>query len=185
MLLNKIKSFFSSEKSLPNIPIGERSRVTGTIVLGHPSSTIEIGHDSLMEGTLTTYLEKSKLKIGNNVFIGTNSFIGCAEEITIGDHVLISFDCIIQDTDTHHLDAKKRKNDTVDWMNGKKNWDQIPSAKITIDKDAWIGARSIILKGVHIGEGAVVGAGSCVTKDVEPYTVVAGNPARFIKNIER
>ena len=98
--------------------------------------------------------------------------------------MLISFDCIIQDSDTHHLDSKKRKNDTVDWMHGKKNWEGIPALPIRIEKDAWIGARSIILKGVVIGEGSVVGAGSCVSKDVLPFTVVAGNPAKFIKNIE-
>ncbi len=55
---------------------------------------------------------------------------------------------------------------------------------IRIGNGAWIGAKAIILKGVTIGEGAIVGAGSVVTRDVAPYTIVAGNPARFIRNTE-
>ena len=56
---------------------------------------------------------------------------------------------------------------------------------VTIGNDVWIGAGAIILNGVTIGEGAVVGAGSVVTKDVNPYEIVAGNPARVIRKIER
>ena len=52
---------------------------------------------------------------------------------------------------------------------------------VVIGNDVWIGARVIILPGVHIGDGCVIGAGSVVTKDVEEYTVVAGNPAKFIR----
>jgi acetyltransferase-like isoleucine patch superfamily enzyme len=54
-----------------------------------------------------------------------------------------------------------------------------------IEDHVWIGARAIISPGVRIGEGAVIGAGSVVTRDVEPYTIVAGNPARFIKERSR
>jgi galactoside O-acetyltransferase len=130
------------------------------------------------------YTPHSRLIIGDHVFIGNNSLIGCANEITIGNHVLISFDCIIQDSDTHHLDYRKRRNDTSQWMRGEKQWEGIPTAPIKIGNDVWIGARSIILKGITIGDGAVIGAGSIVTKNVEPYTLVAGNPAVFIKKLE-
>ena len=59
-----------------------------------------------------------------------------------------------------------------------------PTKPITIGDHVLIGARCIILKGVTIGEGAVVAAGSIVTKDVEPHTLVAGNPARFVRNVD-
>ena len=60
----------------------------------------------------------------------------------------------------------------------KKNGDDMP---IIIEDDVWIGANAIILSGVTIGEGAIIGAGSVVTKNVEPYTIFAGNPAKKIK----
>ena len=64
---------------------------------------------------------------------------------------------------------------------GKKS---IVGGNIIFENNVWIGFNSIVLKGVAIGEGAIVGAGSIVTKDVEPHTIVAGNPAKFIKRIE-
>lgn len=59
------------------------------------------------------------------------------------------------------------------------------SKPITVGSEAWIAARAIVLMGVRIGEGAVVGAGSVVSKDVAPWTVVSGNPAKYIKSYER
>lgn len=64
-----------------------------------------------------------------------------------------------------------------------KNWEFVNSAPVYIKDKAWIGFNSIILKGVTIGEGAIVGAGSIVTKDVPDWTIVAGNPAKIVRNI--
>jgi acetyltransferase-like isoleucine patch superfamily enzyme len=64
-----------------------------------------------------------------------------------------------------------------------KTWHDVSAKPIFIKKDAWIGMNCIVLKGTVIGEGAIVGAGSVVTKNVEPLTVVGGNPARIIKKI--
>lgn len=166
-----------------------RTLENGTVIKGvvykmHDSSTVNFGNNCLVEGVLTTYTPLAHIRVGNGVFIGKNSIIGCANSIEIGNNVLISFDCVIQDSDTHSTDYLQRRNDTSDWLNGTKNWSGIPSRPIKIGNDAWIGARSIILKGITIGEGAIIGAGSVVTKDVAPFTVVAGNPAKFIKAIE-
>ncbi len=77
----------------------------------------------------------------------------------------------------------------MDYLNGNnftvnKDWSNVKSKPIKICDKVWIGFDVVILKGVTIGEGAIVGARSVVTKDVEPWTVVAGNPVKFIKNIE-
>jgi acetyltransferase-like isoleucine patch superfamily enzyme len=173
---------------LPPIPTF-RKLENGTVIKGdvykvHESSTINFGSNCLIEGILTTYTPISHITVGQNVFIGKNSIIGCANKIEIGNHVLISFDCVIQDSDTHSTDYLLRRNDTTDWLNGIKNWKGIPTKPVKIGNDVWIGARSIILKGISIGDGAIIGAGSVVTKNVDPFTIVAGNPARFIKSIE-
>jgi acetyltransferase-like isoleucine patch superfamily enzyme len=70
-------------------------------------------------------------------------------------------------------------------LKGITDWKNIKMADIIIEDKVWIGFNVIILKGVKIGEGAVIGAGSVVTKDVPPYHIVAGNPAKIIKKIKR
>lgn len=115
----------------------------------------------------------SKIIIGNNVGISGSS-INATTIVTIEDNVLIGSGCLISDTDSHPLLWDDRLYN---------NNDKTSKAPITIKKNAFIGARCIILKGVTIGEGAVVGAGSVVSKDVPPYTVVCGNPAKIVKTL--
>jgi acetyltransferase-like isoleucine patch superfamily enzyme len=114
----------------------------------------------------------SKIVIGNNVGI-SGSTINAMQKITIGDNVMIGSGCLISDNDSHSLDYRYR--DVASKVKAKP---------INICSNVFIGARSIILKGVTIGEGAVIGAGSVVTHDVPSYTIYAGNPARFVKKLE-
>ena len=118
----------------------------------------------------------SKIIIGNNVGI-SGSTINATTSITIGDNTIIGSGCLITDTDSHPIYAAERN--LPDWPKYTK------SKPIVIGKNVFIGARSIMLKGVTIGDGAVVGAGSVVTKDVPANTIVAGNPARVIKTIDQ
>ncbi|WP_280136520.1 acyltransferase [Dyella japonica] len=111
----------------------------------------------------------AELRIGNRVFMNYGASVYATHRITIGDHVLIADDVRIMDTDSH---------DVVDHAKPGK------TAPITIGNHVWIGLRSLILKGVTIGDGAVVAAGSVVTRDVPPHTLVAGNPARVIRAID-
>ena len=71
--------------------------------------------------------------------------------------------------------------DVKEWIENRKDWSNVQITPVVICDRSWIGARSIILKGVTIGEGAIVGAGSVVTSDVPPWTIVGGNPARVIR----
>lgn len=131
-----------------------------------------------------------------NVFIGDNVYIGGAklisrEKITIGNNVTMSWGITIYDHDSHSIYWEHRKLDNeVQYMEAlqgtfvdNKDWTNVVSKPIVIHDNVWIGFDVVVLKGVTIGEGAVIGARSVVTKDVEPYTVVAGNPAKLIKRI--
>jgi CheY-like chemotaxis protein len=114
---------------------------------------------------------------------GGNTIIDCKDEIHIEDDVLVSYECIIFDHDSHSTNSLLRKNDLKRFKKNDMNWNEVKSKKIHIKKNSWICARSIILKGVTIGKGSIVAAGSVVTKDVPDFTLVSGNPAKIIKNL--
>lgn len=117
------------------------------------------------------YLEKgASLKIGNNVGMSSTR-MWIHDSVTIGDNVKIGACALITDTDAHPLDylARRTSND------GTK------SAPIVIEDDVWVGAHSIILKGVTIGARSIIGAGSVVTKSIPADCVAAGNPCKVIK----
>ena len=89
------------------------------------------------------------------------------------------------DHDSHALVFSERKDDVQEWLRGKKDWSHVKMMPVIIKDKVWLGAKVIVLKGVTIGEGAVVGAGSVVVNDVPPWTLVAGNPARVIRALPR
>lgn len=176
-------------------------------ILSHPSSNISslnisvrrplenkvymnIGQDSVVNGDFVFEIEEGNITIGNRSFIGGGLFI-CIDEIEIGNDVMIAWGCTFIDNNSHSLVWSQRKDDVISWKKGidekkmgaYKDWKDIKRGKIKIKDKAWIGFNSIILKGVSIGEGAIIGAGSVVTKDVPDWTVVAGNPAVVIRNI--
>ena len=109
----------------------------------------------------------NKIKIGNNVFINHSLTTVALGGITIEDNVQIApgVTMLTANHDIEHMNILK-------------------TAPIHIKEGAWVGARAVLLPGVTIGEHAIVGAGAVVTKDVEPYTVVGGNPAKLIKNLK-
>lgn len=116
----------------------------------------------------------SQICIGNNSGMSGGVIYACSS-VKIGNYVNIGANVCIYDTDFHPIDYRERRGSL------SKNAESQP---IVIEDDVWIGANSIILKGVTIGRGAIVGAGSIVTKNILPFTLWAGNPARFIKNLE-
>jgi galactoside O-acetyltransferase len=144
---------------------------------------ISIGDQSIIEGSLITDRSPATISIGSRTFIGRSKLIA-AKSIIIGDDVLISWDVTIVDHDSHALDFALRASDVVEWGEGRKDWQHVPVAPVVVGNMAWIGFGAAILKGVTIGEGAVVAAKSVVTKDVPPWTIVGGNPARVIRSIE-
>jgi len=112
--------------------------------------------------------------------------------ITIGNNVTIAWGGTIYDHNSHSLNYLDRRKDIENLMSDlkenrshvySKDWSVVKTKPIVIKDDAWIGMNVIILKGVTIGRGAVVGAGSVVTNDVPDWTVAAGNPARVVKEL--
>lgn len=183
--LNRLKEFFAKQRvlSTPGVRIAPSARVNFQGIRLAPNTTLEIGEGSIIEGTITTDREGAVIRIGRNTYIG-NSGIVSAKEIDIGNEVLIAWGCWLVDHDSHSLLPEVRREDPKEWYHHRKNWDGISYAPVQVADIGWIGFNSIILKGVTIGRGGVVGAGSVVTKSVPPYCVFAGNPARLIKEIE-
>lgn len=110
--------------------------------------------------------DQASIRIGSRCSIGDRTEIHSGKSVVIGNNVIIAWDCVIMDRDYHSTDQGTEVLKPV-----------------TIGNNVWIGCKAIILKGVTIGEGAVVAAGAVVTKDVAPFTLVAGNPARVIREV--
>ncbi len=164
--------------------VGTGTRLPGLIERRAAGAEIRIGDGCLIQGQIVAERNESRVELADRVLLGGGSVIDCALSVTIERNVLISYACVIADSDNHSLYPELRINDLVTWMDGHRHdWSHSEMAPIRICEGAWIGARSIILKGVTIGAGAVVGMGSVVTKDVPPRTVVGGNPARVIREI--
>ena len=153
---------------------------------------LEVGENSVINGSFIFEIQNGKISIGSRTFIGGGMFI-CIEVITIGDDVMFSWGCTVADNNSHSHIWHQRKDDVLEWKKGLdenkigvyKDWTHVKRGEIVIKNKVWIGFNSIILKGVRIGQGAIVAAGSVVTKDVESFTLVAGNPAKFIKYLNK
>lgn len=164
--------------------LGSDSVIDGRIEIRKKGGVVRIGNDCVISGILVTETPVGQINIGNNVLVNGQSLIDCSARIDIEDDVMISFDCLLMDSNHHSPIYSQRKDDLRLWRaNGSLDWTRTISKPIVVRKGAWVGARAIILKGVTIGEGAVVGAGAVVTKDVPPYTIVGGNPAHVIRKI--
>ena len=124
---------------------------------------IEKNFDVFYDGDIICF-KNSTLKIGGG-FCNSNIKIRCTEKMEIGFDVSISHDVTIMDSDAHNIERE----------------DYISTKPIKIGNHVWIGSRAMVLKGVTIGDGAVIAAGAVVTKDVPANSMAAGNPAKIIK----
>lgn len=109
------------------------------------------------------------IRVGNNSGIGVNAFV--QRNVSIGNDVMMGRDVIIMTTGHETSDTLI----PMRWQGGKE------IAPVIIGDDVWIGSRVIILPGIKIGNSSIIGAGAVVTKDIEPYSIVGGVPAKLIK----
>jgi acetyltransferase-like isoleucine patch superfamily enzyme len=161
--------------------VGTNLRLLGglPLLMGNPIHLI-IGDNVTISGVTTfvgsKLVSQPVLKIGNGSYIGYQTGIVTGHGVYIGRHVLIANRVFIAAEDNHPLDPIARmRNEPPRQEDVKSIW---------IEDHAWIGEGATILKGVRVGQAAVVAAHAVVTKHVPPYTVVAGNPASVVKLLE-
>lgn len=175
MKLNKVK--FGKNLNLYGVPVIFKKK--GSELNIGENCTIKSSFLSNLVGLsqrtiIVTRTEDAKINIGNNVGI-SGATIYARKGITIGDNTLIGGNVKILDNDFHPIEVEARNLDIKE---------KIGTREIKIGKDCFIGANSLILKGVQIGDGSVVGAGSVVSGSFPVKVVIAGNPAKIIKYID-
>lgn len=167
--------------------LGEKIQFVPTALctdLSGGKGNIKIGNNAKIMGRMVSS-NGGKIEVGNNFYMGIDTLIGASNSIKIGDCVIISNDVRIYDNNNHPTDPKARERMSKEgFSNDNWAWKHAQSAPVVIEDNVWIGQYCTILKGVTIGKGSIVGTRAVVTKDVPPYTVVAGNPAKVVKKIE-
>jgi len=146
-------------------------RVRGRLRLSG-SGEVVLGEGVSLNGTvvpieLVTY-DSGRIEIGEHTFINYGSSIAARVSVKIGSHCHLGHYMFVMDNNQH---------DVV------RHWELPPSGPVVIEDNVWIGSKVVILPGVRIGRGAVIGAGSIVTKDIPPRCVAAGNPARVLRHL--
>lgn len=146
-----------------------RNKVVGSLYVGENACLCVDAFD-VYAGSRINVNQGAKLTLGSG-YMNHDCVVDCFDSITIGHHVVISERVVLRDSDNHAIavSGNEAGNETK------------VTAPIVIGDHVWIGMNVIVLKGVTIGEGAVVAAGSVVNKDVPPYCMVAGVPAKVIK----
>jgi acetyltransferase-like isoleucine patch superfamily enzyme len=170
------------------VVVGNKVRFFGSPIISlAPNSTIEIGEKcvicSVSEMTALGVNHPVVLRTidtGASIYIGENTGISGAtivaqKKVSIGRECLLGANVVIADTDFHTITSLNRRFNSIK--------SEIGSAPIEIKDNVFIGMNSVILKGVTIGVNSVVAAGSVVAKDVPPNTIVAGNPAKIIREL--
>jgi galactoside O-acetyltransferase len=143
---------------------------------------LSIGDQSIIYADISFEDKGGEVRIGSRTFIGRSNLV-CYRSVVIGDDVIMSWGITVVDHDSHSVDWEKREDDVRRWADGRKVWDHIARAPVKISNKVWVGFNVSVLKGVTIGEGAVIGACSVVTRDIPPYALAAGNPARVIRSL--
>lgn len=148
------------------------------------SKFIRIGAHSIVAGELLVFAHGGEIAIGEWCYIGEGARLWSSCSLYLGNRVLISHNVNIFDSLTHPLNAQQRHaHYRAIAQTGHPTAIDLDERPVTVGDDAWIGANACVLRGVTIGEGAIIAAGAVVTKDVPPYTIVAGNPARVIREL--
>lgn len=147
---------------------------------------IRIGSNCWIRGYLLVFNHGGEISIGDDCFIGKNTRIWSSSKISIGNRVLISHNVEIHDNNSHPIGFIERHKDYLFIKKHGKLDDSlfINEKEIIIEDDVWIGFNVIILKGIKIGRGSIIGAGSIITNDVPPFTIVYCKQNQIFKSLD-
>lgn len=145
---------------------------------------ISIGKRCLIYGTLQSQ-GKGEISIGDYTTLYERTLVGAVCSVKIGNCVVISNHVHIFDNNNHPTDPNVRCEMCKQGFHGDAwRWEHSDFAPVVIEDNVWIGEYAAIMKGVRIGRGSIVASHAVVTKDVPPYSIAAGNPARIVKKLE-
>lgn len=168
-----------------NIIVGENTVIDSSFCFKHYFSGLpvglKIGSNVSFWRTSLAAEENAFIEIGDYCYIANASLV-CSEKISIGNYVFIAGGVTIADSDFHPVAPAARLADTIALspLGNRKKRPPIKTLPVIIEDDVWIGFNATILKGVRIGAGAIIQPGALVIENVEPGTVVAGNPAKKV-----
>jgi acetyltransferase-like isoleucine patch superfamily enzyme len=172
----------------PNVRVGTNTLITGDLAFkrfhsGEPDALI-IGAQGTMDGVHFDLGPHGRMRIGDYCYF-TNAVLLCELEVQIGNYVMIGWNTTITDSDFHPLQPAARIADAVACspLGQGRPRPEILMRPVIIEDDVCIGPNATILKGVRIGHGAFIEAGSLVTRDVPPRARVMGNPAQVIGEV--
>jgi len=172
----------------PNVLVGVNSLITGDLAFkrfhSRQENALVIGAHCTMDGVHFDLGQNGRMAIGDYCYF-TNAVLLCEMEIRIGNYVVLGWNTTVTDTDFHPLSPAERIADAIACspLGKGKLRPAVLKEPVLIEDYVWIGPNATILKGVRIGEGAFIEAGSLVTRDVPARARVLGNPAQVIGEI--
>jgi acetyltransferase-like isoleucine patch superfamily enzyme len=172
-----------------NVRIGQNTVITGDYAFKRFRSRLEsalvVGTHCTLDGVHFAIGEQGRVEVGNYCYF-TNAVLLCELELRIGSYVVIGWNATIADTDFHPIGPAERIADAIACspLGQGRPRPEIARRPVVIEDDVWIGPNATILKGVRIGTGAFVEAGSLVTRDVPAGMRVIGNPAQLAGKVE-
>lgn len=184
---NSVRRLIDRIRRRPGSTFGSGVRLMRSakiINMGGNTADIYIAARTIVRGELVRLAHGGHIRIGHDCYIGNDTRIWSGSEVLVGDNVLIAHNVNIFDNLTHPIDWRKRR-EHFHAIAGHGHPDKIDlqDAPVCIGNDVWIGAYSLIMKGVTIGDRSIIAAGSVVTRDVAADMLVGGNPARPIRQI--
>ena len=150
-------------------------------------SRVVIGAKASIQGHILVMPQGGKVTVGAKSLVGPDARLWSAASISIGSYVMISHGVNIHDNNSHSTSWRERRAEidiVYPYLSLTPHAFELRPQPVVIEDDVWVGFGSTILKGVTVGRGAIIGCNTLVTTDVEPFTLVAGNPMRVVRRLD-